>query len=353
MELISEKSLVERFATDEQKVRYENGEKLIGNLKKSVLHNAERYCKVTPTNDGRYKLTCFKKMAATPEYIKTTKGIYKYTCPLMIDYIQKIKATKEKPLIISTMSLANNIDVVTKYFNSMRHNTYETSEILDINMDVVYSYFNHATDKVSYHIEKTLDYLQKMQLLIYRHTFLVYEIKEISVSGNDIVLDLNKTRTASKEDMKFYTEAIEYADRMAGTDRASERYFSSKSEDWKKYFKNKLGDNKIANVVPVYEVYPMHLENYDKYRSQFGARERLINGLSRDLRENIINNEKKRINNKVYDVMCETEYILNYAFLTNLTIGKFDATKKIEKKLEELKQIADGNKNKFNIRIEE
>lgn len=59
------------------------------------------------------------------------------------------------------MSLANEINMISEYYKSLSYNPDKVSDITEIDINIVYDYFNHATQRINYYIEKTLEHLEK------------------------------------------------------------------------------------------------------------------------------------------------------------------------------------------------
>jgi len=347
MEKISELELVQRYGTEAQIKKFETDGKLSGYNKKRVMERASQYCTVVPVGGGEYKLTNFKKVPLTPDYIKTTKGLYKYTCPLVMQHI--LDKSKDGKIILGMMSLAHSIDMVNRYYSIMNKDLHTTSDVLELQISLLYDYFDHVTGKINYYIRQTLDYLTKMNLVVYKKNYVFYWCKAtpngegFNVSG--------KTTIATDEDMKIYTEALKYADEMTGVKTDRDRRFSSKSGEWDRYYHEKLGSCNVMNVFPIYEIYIVNEKQCRLYRNEFMSYDRLVMGLGKELRESVYDNAVKRIENPNMNFE-EADYLMAYEFLSKICIGNFSIGKRLLAKMDEIEELNKDGKYKL-IEVEE
>ena len=347
MEKISESELVHRYGTESQINKYEEDSKLTGYNRKRVIERATQYCTVVPVGNKEYKLTNFKRVPLTPEYIKTTKGLYKYTCPLVLQYI--LDNVKDGKIILGMMSLAQNIEMVNQYYSLMNKDLITTSDVLELQLSLVYDYFDHVTGKINYYIRQTLDYLTKMNLIVYKKNYIFYWSKATPNGEGFNVVD--KTTVATDDDMKIYTAALQYADEMTGAKTEKDRRFSNKSGMWDRYYHEKLGSYNIMNVFPVYEIYIVNEKQCRLYRSEFVSDDSLITGLGKELRESVYDNAVKRIAHPNMNFE-ETDYLMAYEFLSKICIGNLNIGKKLTTKMQEIAEINKDKKYKL-IEIEE
>ena len=346
MEKISESEFVHRYGTDAQIKKYEEEGVLSGYNKKRVIERASQYCTAVPIGNKEYKLTNFKKVPLTPQYIKTTRGLYKYTCPLVMQYI--LDNVKNGKIILGMMSLAHNIEMVNQYYSLMSKDLCATSDVLELQLSLVYDYFDHVTGKINYYIRQTLDYLTKMNLVVYKKNYIFYWSKA-TPNGDGFNVD-NRTTVATDEDMKIYTEALKYADEMTGAKTERDRRFSNKSGMWDRFYHEKLGFHNIMNVFPVYEIYIVNEKQCRLYRDEFVSNDRLIIGLGRELRESVYDNAVKRIENPNMNYE-EADYLMAYEFLSKICIGNLNIGKKLTAKMQEIAEINKDKKYKL-IEIE-
>ena len=344
MEKISEKELVKRFGNAKQKEKYESQGKLIGSNKQNVLKSAQKYCTVTPLENGMYKLTYQKPVAIAPDFPKTASGIYSYTCPLIVQYVMNNDKS-----ILGKISLAENIDMITEYYAPINYNPSYAADEFNLDRKAVYNYLENTTKLINYYIEETLKCLKKMQLVFYKTNYLVVRGRSrLIVSGAE--LNVHST-IATEADLEIYKEAMREADVFAGTKNESERYYSTKSQDWSAKFYEVLNDNGIMNVYPVYEVYTVHKDWCEEYRKQFAEDDVLIKGLGRELKQKIYDNMLKRIDNGKISEDDSDVFLIAYDFLSKICIGKPQLSQKIQDIIDNLVEVQ--NIKKYTLKVTE
>lgn len=323
MEKISEEELVKRFGNTKQKEKYESQGKLTGSNKQNVLKSAQKYCTVTALENGMYKLTNQKAVAVTPDFPKTASGIYSYTCPLIVQYVMK----KEKS-ILGKICLASNIDMIADYYTSINYNPSLAADEFNLDRKAVYNYLENTTKLINYYIDETLKCLKKMQLVFYKTNYLVVKGKsKMIVDGAE--LNINSS-IATEADLEIYKEAMREADVFAGTKNESERYYSTKSQDWSTKFYEILNSNGIMNVYPVYEVYTVHKDWCEEYRKQFAEDDVLVKGLGKEFKQKIYDNMLKRINKGKISEDDSDVFLIAYDFLSKICIGKPQLSQKTQ-----------------------
>lgn len=323
MEKISEKELVKRFGNTKQKEKYESQGKLTGSNKQNVLKSAQKYCTVTALENGMYKLTNQKAVAVTPDFPKTAKGIYSYTCPLIVQYVMK----NEKS-ILGKISLASNIDMIADYYTSINYNPSLAADEFNLDRKAVYNYLENTTKLINYYIDETLKCLKKMQLVFYKTNYLVVKGKsKMIVDGAE--LNINSS-IATEADLEIYKEAMREADVFAGTKNESERYYSTKSQDWSTKFYDILNSNGIMNVYPVYEVYTVHKDWCEEYRKQFADDDVLVKGLGKEFKQKIYDNMLKRIDKGKISEDDSDVFLIAYDFLSKICIGRPQLSQKTQ-----------------------
>lgn len=337
MEKISEKNLVERFGNSKQKEKYEEEGKLVGGNKRNVLRSARKYCTVTALGDGMYKLTNQKPVAVTPDFPKTAKGIYAYTCPLIVQYVMNNDKS-----ILGKITLASNIKMIADYYSSLNYNPNFTADEFNLDRNAVYNYLENTTKLINYYIEETLKCLKKMQLVFYKTNYLIIRGKSKMIMDG-VELNVNSS-IATESDLEIYKEAMREADVFADTKNESERYFSTKSQAWNSKFYEELNSNGIMNIYPVYEVYTVHKDWCEEYRNQFADDDELVRGLGREFKQKIFDNMVKRINKGTISEDDSDVFLIAYDFLSKICIGNPKLSQKTQNIIDKLTGVESGKK---------
>ena len=341
MEKISEKELVFRFGTEKQKEKYEIEGTLRGDNKKGVIRRASKYCTVANMGDGTYKLTNQKKVAVTPEFLKASEGVYQYTCPLILEHILNDKRDK---VIIGTVSLAENIELISEHFTPLRKDPRMTAEDFSLDLRSVYDYMQRLTNSLNYYIQQSLNYLQKMQLVVQKTNY-VFRLGKSEIAGfNAFDVDV-KTCLATDELMKIYTDALAIADKVAGTKSESERYYSEKSKEWYAVYYEELKRHGIMGVWRVHELYVVNSDKCKEYREKFDSSEKLVIGLAKEFRKTLYNKALKNTDAEV----DSDDLLFTYNFLSRICIGNRTLSQNIEEKILHIKEENEKKKYVFTI----
>lgn len=337
MEKLTEQELVERFGNQEQKEKYKQEGALLKGNKRNVLANARKYCNIMPVGDGTYKITKMKKMAVTPDFIRTASGVYPYTCPLILSYVME----HDKSLI-GKMSLATSIKMVADYYTAINANPKLVAESFDLDLRSVWDYLKHVTDSVNYYIQKTLDYLKQMQLILYTSSY-VFIKGNASAVQDGVSLKVEKY-VGTDEDMQFYKEAVSQADIYADTKNASERIYGKKAKAWSSKLHEILSERDIMNVFQVYEVWTVNKDKCREYREKFEADEELMVGLGKEFRQKMYDNAFKRVtrNDKYAD--DGADILLAYNFLSRICIGEPKLSEKTKKKIQKIVDVQENDR---------
>jgi hypothetical protein len=332
-ERITEKELVERFGTDAQKKYFEEHGLLNHSYKQNLLNRAFKYCNIRQLKNGDYSLTKQKQVPINPEYIKSATGLYQYTCPLILDYI--MNNGKDKT-ILGTVSLAEKSKIISKYYRTLKSSPDKVTESFYLDEVATYDCLRHISDSLNYYIEQTLKYLKQMQLIIYTSNYLVIRNslrQDIDTQGN-VLIEYNEDKgiIATDKEMDIYRFAIEQADVVAETKTASERYYSSKAEKWNTEFHRILSQHGIKNIVEVHEIWSMHQDKCQLYRSEFEKdTNKLVLCLSKDFKKKLLDNASGRLKENFDEVK------FTYDFLTRVCLGNSRLNKRIVDKIHNIK----------------
>lgn len=333
-ERITEKELVERFGTDAQKQHYFETGKLQDGYKQKLLNRASKYCSIRQLKNGDYSLTKQKQVPINPEYIKSATGLYQYTCPLILDYI--MNNGKDKT-ILGTVSLAEKSKIISKHYQTLKSSPDKTAESFNLDEIATYDCLRHISDSLNYYIEQTLKYLKQMQLIIYTSNYLVIRnsLRQAINAQGKVLIEYNEDKgaIATDKEMDIYRFAVEQADIVAETKTASERYYSSKAEKWGSEFHRILSQYGIKNIVEVHEIWSMHQDKCQSYRSEFEKDiNKLVLSLSKDFKKKLLDNASNRLKENFDEVK------FTYDFLTRVCLGNSQLNKRIVDKIHNIKK---------------
>lgn len=329
---LTEQELVNLFGSEGQKKSYKENGKLIGANKKTLLTKMEKYCNIKDLGNRKYKITKIHKYPLPGSFPKMQKSLYKYICPLILNYLIDNEYNKNRKIDITVGKWSREINMVNRNYNLVKYNKEETSKETQYPIDLIYDFIEKTDDMLDHYITNALDYLKSAGLIIWRE---VYRINvEVSDTEN-VVIDENgkvslplhmENHQASKEEMEFYSECIRIADKEANINNYRERYYSKKSKYFNEVLKRELYKRKIKCVYKTYEAYYIDPEKCEYILHQFKQtnREKIIKEFNEEFTEMILENANKRFNKSPWKYLyCDgaDDYTLCHEGMCEMTIA--------------------------------
>lgn len=329
---ITEQELVELFGTPAQKQSYKDNGRFIGNYKQSLLKKVARYCDIKDLSNHTYRISNVYKFPIPSNFNKMTNSLYQYICPLLLNYLVNGHDEHHK-IDITVGKWSRAINMVNVNYDLVKYNKEDTAKEIQYPLDLIYEFYDKADDMLNWYIITALDYLKSAGLIIWREAYRV----NIEVSNiNEAVIDENgnihvdisiDNHQASDEEMEYYTDCVKIADREAGIENDTERYYSKKTKHFNEVLKKELYKRKIKSVYKTYEAYYINPDKCAFVLSQFGNANtnKLTTGLNTDFTNMIIENAGKRFNrmpNKYWYCRGEDDYKSCFQGLCEITINK-------------------------------
>lgn len=329
---ITEIELVKLFGSDSQKKSYEEKGHFISNQKKTLLTKMEKYCNIKDLGNRSYKITKIYKYPLPNSLPKMQKSLYKYICPLILNYLIDNNYNKHRSIDITVGKWSREINMVNRNYNLVKYNKEDTSKETQYPIDLIYEFIEKTDDMLDYYITSALDYLKSAGLIIWREVHRlnveVSDAEKITIDENGKVsLPLHiESRQATKEDMEYYSECIKIADQEANINNYTERYYSKKSNRFNEVLKRELYKRKIKCVYKTYEAYYIDPEKCKYILNQFQQtnRKMLIKEFNDEFTNMILENASKRFNkfpSKYLYCNGEDDYILWQEGLCEMTIA--------------------------------
>lgn len=332
----TEKELVELFGSDSQKKSYEENRRFVSKYKTSMFKKINKYCNVKELEkeNGRYtyEITEVYKYPLPASLPKMQKSLYKYICPLILNYLIDNEYNEDRKIDITIGKWSREINMVNRNYNLIKYNKEDTAKETQYPIDLIYEFIDKTDDMLDHYITTALDYLKSAGLIIWRE---VYRIN-VEVSDTDsITIDENgkvslplhiESHQASKEEMQYYSKCIGIADKAANINNATERYYSKKSNKFNEVLKKELYKRKIKCVYKTYEAYYVNLEKCEFILNQFSQTERkkLIKEFNEEFTNMILENASKRFNKfpgKYLYCNGEDDYMLRQEGMCEMTIA--------------------------------
>lgn len=310
----------------------------------------EKNVEVLP--DHYYKIRGFDDInKLTPSLIKSTKGLYKYLCPLILSYFGD-KAPLRNHIYVGNMTVARHINMVNQYYDIVKENQSDVCDILEPKyskmltggvslqsdqINLMWDYFDKCDNMISYYIERSLKYLRSMLLIDYIDSFLVVRYDGFDIS-DDVAVVNRVTSPATEEEVEFYIKACEQADDIAQCHCEKDRYYSAKANKWHEALHSILKEKGITAVYRIYEVFSVHKDRIDTFNKVMNTNYKKINS---DLEAEMTQLIAEAVAKKNMNVNAET--VKMYCnLLSEICIGDVNSGKK--KLLEKIENV-DKRKN--------
>ena len=333
---ITEQELVDLFGSDTQKKSYKENGRFVSKYKTLLFNKINKYCKIEECEkeNGRriYNITEIYKYPLPNSLPKMQKSLYKYICPLILNYLIDNEYNKNRMIDITVGKWSREINMVNRNYNLVKYNKEDTSKETQYPIELRYEFIEKTDDMLDYYITNALDYLKSAGLIIWR------EVNRINVEVSDtenVVIDENgkvslplhiESHQASKEEMEYYSTCINIADKEANINNYTERYYSKKSKHFNEVLKRELYKRKIKCVYKTYEAYYIDPEKCEYILHQFQQtnRKKLIKEFNNEFTEMILNNASKRFNkfpSKYLYCNGEDDYMLRQEGMCEMTIA--------------------------------
>lgn len=296
----SEQKIVEMFASPKQLEEYKAKQALTPKQRERLMDKAERYCKITYSGNKKYVVSKIHPYPLPAKWALMNKPLYKDIAPLLLHNL--INGHDENNAITLTIGKwARELRMVNQNYSLVKSNKEDSAELLDMDIDTIFDFYDKADAAMEYYILNALSFL-KTALCVY-WTEVHYVVEEITDNTN--VVDENgnitpsiklQTRIATEEEMDFYTTCMEVADNELGITTDKERYYSKKSIEWSRIVRRELYKRGIKLVYKAYKGYYMHLDRCKYLLDQFDQKtqEELHTELAEDFAKHIIENSEKR-----------------------------------------------------------
>lgn len=328
---ITEKELVEKYGSPAQKKSYVEKKKLLTKNRQTLLKKMSRYCNIKELGQRMYEIIEIYPYILPANFNKMNSSLYQYIIPLILTTLVN-GHDKNRKIDITLGKWAREINMVNKNYTLIKYNKEEASNEFVYPLDTISEFYNKTDDMVEWYIINALDYLKSAGLIIWRDVYRV----NVEVSSGKTTIDENGTiytdvsidsHQATKEEMKFFSQSINIADKAANINNASERYYSKKSKLFNEVLKRELYKRKIKCVYKTYEAYYIDLDKCQFILKQFNVDdiEKLINDFNKAFRELIVENSGKRFDkapDKYFIFDSKDDYQLTMRGMCEITINQ-------------------------------
>lgn len=296
----SEKTIVEVFASPKVKQSYNDKGRFTSSQKRDLIDKISRYCQIQDLGNGQYTISKIHPYPLPAKWALMNKPLYKDITPLLLQNL--INGHDESNAITLTIGKwARELRMINQNYSLVKSNKEDSAELLDVDVDTLFDFYNKADATMEYYIVNALTFL-KNALCIY---WLQVHYVVVEVTNNTHTIDENgnitpnihlETRLATEDEIDYYVQCMEHADDLAHIQNISERYYSKKSEEWNRILKKELYKRKIKLVYKAYKAYYIHLDRCQYLLDQFDhkTQEELHAELAEDFAKHMIENSEKR-----------------------------------------------------------
>ena len=255
---VTEKEFVEMFGSETLKESYKKNGHFVGCNKKTLLSTAARYCHYKKLGLRKYEITDVYKYPLPTNFSKMNNSLYRYIIPLILRKLTDGVCGYEA-ITASSVKLAEDIDMFNRNYNLVRYNKIELSDYFGVQVSIIDEFCRRTKRMIEWYVANSLNYLESAGLIVWQEVYWVYKEKVNKCSLDDertIELDVSAHRhRATKDEIDYYIRCMEIADKKAGISNERERYYSAKSELFKKVLSAELYKKKIRRVYKNLEIY--------------------------------------------------------------------------------------------------
>lgn len=333
----TEKELVELFGSNAQKKSYEENGHFISNHKATLFKKINKYCAIQKLDEKKnskhlYEISQVYNHPLPNNFDKMQKSIYKYICPLILNYLIDHEYTESRKIDITIGKWSREIHMVNHNYNLIKYNKENTAKETLYPIDLIYEFIDKTDDMLDYYITNALDYLKSAGLIIWRD---VYRINVEVSDTNNVTIDQDgnvslplhfESRQATEEEMNYYSKCVAIADKAANINNSTERYYSKKSNLFNEVLKRELYKRKIKCIYKTYEAYYVDIEKCKYILNLFDYTDRkaLIQNFNEEFTSMILENANKRFNKfpeKYLYCDGESDYMLCQEGMCEMTIA--------------------------------
>jgi len=325
---ISEKDLVNKFASKSVKKTYKEKGKFTSSNKKHLLEKINQYCIINDLGNREYEITEIYKIPKPASLSKLQSGLYQYMAPIILIKLLKEHDENNK-IILPLMDYARHIEMINHNYKPVKYNQDEFSISLDINKLVFREFFEKVDDNIKYYIQRCLEYLQSADVLKWYKVPMVKKKKIINVyidqKGNPVVEGEFENVRATPEEVKYFNEVSELARVSLDIKSKPECFYGKKAFQFCKIVTEKLKEKGIMYFYDGYEIYYTNIDRCNTLLKEFkdcDNEHELIKRFNEEFINLIMDNaEKRQLKVEIYNqYRKEGNYIANFKTLSELTI---------------------------------
>lgn len=337
-QIINSKELVEKMGTEKQIAKYNQTNKLQKSAKDSLLKNLSLYCEYKEVKVGRSINYEILEVYSEPRVKEEKRGgnnsIYQEDFINIMVY--NLYHQPERCKLLSKSYLSKMANLVNSNYTTCKRNIKYLSDILEIEEDDVYSFYNDNQKKLSSIVERGLNACRRRSILTYNSVTVVAK-KEVRFIYNELGEPILKNNNPVFEIVHIHriAEDNELEVILNVEQTVKEKMFNNKNIDnkniflkgkWSEYKKEiKIEINKRnLNMDYYYEAYELNWveENIEEI---YKKEKRKYKKSSDNINKNYIDSVEKTIESnskKNKGIYSKENYIANQMMLSKTLIDE-------------------------------
>lgn len=337
---------VRMFGDEKDLERYLKKNTLEVSAKKKLLKKAKiEYGIVEDLGRGKYFIDNKLGYSMVLSEDKMSHGIYGSLMPSILINVKE-HYDRNEVFCLSMNSIYYTFDMINKNYISMKNRKGIASNVLEVNPEVTFEFFESTTKKLSYYLEYSLNYLSSAGLIKYLKiptvALIEKEIVTTKIKDTGATLTIDRRRATAKENQIIANIRDEVCKKHNIINNGS-RLFGEAFED----YHAELKKYNIDYVYDSYEITCLKRDDVDFIIKYYGVNNKTI--LANSFSNNFINmameqvekNHAKAIENNLLEFYrFNKKYLEDFSKLLNATIPK--STEEIEIEQYKVEKIENG-----------
>lgn len=266
---LTEKRLVEIFATDKIQNNYKAKGRFSSSEKSRVLKRAAKYCKIKDCGSRSYRITKVYNNYLPLNFDKMNRDLYQFICPLVLSFLLNVHNKNDK-IIMTIESWAKRIQMINNNYDLIKDDSVQTEIQTIFHSDVINDFCHQCSNAINYYIIKSFNYLQDAGLIAYRNIFYSVPAGTLNNTNEDkCSLKQDYYRQATEQEIKLYTQCIKTAKKLTGIENDRKCYYGIYSKEFRETLNKELIKGGIQYIFRKYEVYCVDFDKCNKVLAEF------------------------------------------------------------------------------------
>jgi hypothetical protein len=234
--VINTKDFLNYFGTDKQKDNYIKYKKLNSTAKKRILNKASKFCSIEDLGRGKFIIHKLYGIDKEDLILPLKKGLYNYLTPLILSkLVDEYDKNNNFKITLPFLGWAKKFEIVNENYSLIKYHQKKSSEVLNIDNETMFEYFDKMDDCIRYYMQECLSVLSKssgLNLIDFDSIKMVRKQKIVSENNEKGGVDLipeEWDEIISDDDRKFVYECEDKAEKIAHITDNKEKFYGTKS----------------------------------------------------------------------------------------------------------------------------